>query len=169
MLIRVRDDVSDGECDQAESHDAAKTDKGEEISVVSSADTVVQPYTMMVLGFNAGVADSTVVGSWWTPDFASLTVLRRHFHSRGRTARSCRTLLRSVSFQIGFHLFGWECLHHDPFRRWWTHGERIALFIRVGRVRVQVPGKNGWIRECGVRKSGECDEEYVGEDDGQRR
>lgn len=58
--------------------------KSEKISVVSTADTVIEPNAMMILGLDAIVAQSTVVSTRWTPDVTGSAVPNRDFHSSGR-------------------------------------------------------------------------------------
>lgn len=52
----------------------------EEIPVIATAYTVVDPDAMVVLRFDAVVADAAVVAPGWSPDIAGFAVLCGHFH-----------------------------------------------------------------------------------------
>ena len=57
------------------------THEREEEAIVSSAYTVIDPNAMMVYCFDATVAYTTVMTSWWSPDIACFTIFGRHVHS----------------------------------------------------------------------------------------
>lgn len=66
--------------EQEQTQNSARCDKGEEISVVASADAVVQPHAVMVLRLHAGIADTAVVSTGRTPNIARLAVLDWYLH-----------------------------------------------------------------------------------------
>lgn len=53
---------------QQQTQERGRCDKGKEVAVVPSANAIVEPHTVMVQGFNAIVADSTMITSWRSPD-----------------------------------------------------------------------------------------------------
>lgn len=65
---------------EEESEYGACSNEGEEITVISASNTIVEPDTVMVQGFNAVVAYSAVIATRWTPDAAGLAVLYWHIH-----------------------------------------------------------------------------------------
>lgn len=53
--------------------------EGEEVAVVASPDTVVEPHAMVVLSVDAAVAYAAVMASRWSPYLACFAVLHWHF------------------------------------------------------------------------------------------
>jgi hypothetical protein len=85
LSIHIDEDLSEIRTQDEETQRSAEGKECEEISVVSASNAIVDPNTVVILGLNAVVADSTVVTSRWPPDVASFAVLGWHFHSsRGR-------------------------------------------------------------------------------------
>ena len=60
--------------------------KAEEIAIVSSPDTIIDPHTVMIQALNAIVADPAMMASWRPPNVAGLTIFSRHVHSGVRRA-----------------------------------------------------------------------------------
>ena len=60
--------------------DGAKAHKGKEIPIISSPNAIVDPHTMMVLGFYAAVTYSAVVTSRRPPKVTGLTILCGNVH-----------------------------------------------------------------------------------------
>jgi hypothetical protein len=59
---------------------SGRCNKGEEVAIVASSDTVVEPDAVMILRFYAVVADTTVVGARRAPNVAAFAVLGGYFH-----------------------------------------------------------------------------------------
>jgi len=66
--------------EQEQAKDCAEAYEREEVPVVAPSDTVVQPYTMVVLRLDAVVADATVMGARRAPYVAAFAVLGWDFH-----------------------------------------------------------------------------------------
>jgi hypothetical protein len=80
FLIHVDQNLGKACAKKVETKEGGERDEGEKVAVVASSNTIVQPDTMMVLSFNAVVAYSAMMTSWWTPDVTSLAVLSGYFH-----------------------------------------------------------------------------------------
>ena len=81
LTSRMQGKMCNAGTDKKKSENGGRCDKGKEIAVIPSTDTVVQPYTVMILCFDTVIADTTVMGSRWSPDVASFAIFRWHFHS----------------------------------------------------------------------------------------
>ena len=57
-----------------ETEQCARTHKAKEVAVVATANAIVDPHAMMILGFDTTVADSAVMTSRWAPYIAGLAV-----------------------------------------------------------------------------------------------
>ena len=93
----------------------ASADKAKEVPVIPTADTVVQPNTVMVQSLDAVVAYSAVIASWWPPDIATFAVLDRNIH--GCCLRSCQS-------------------DHDPVVSRRTHSQRVVRVSRRKRMNI---------------------------------
>ena len=80
LFCLVLQAVSEAGKHKEDTKKGARAHKGEKIPIISSSDTTVDPYTMVVLSFYAAVADSAMVTSWWPPNVACLAVLCRDVH-----------------------------------------------------------------------------------------
>lgn len=84
-------ETGEGEKDAKE---GARADKRKEIPIISSPDAIIDPYTMMVLCFNAAVTYSAMMTSRRPPNITCLTVLGGNVHGAiRRTGRLDRSPL----------------------------------------------------------------------------
>ena len=152
--------VHQREGDEEEGEEGGEGYVGEEKPVVPAPHAVVEPDAVVVLCFDASVADATVVCAGRAPDGAGFAVFCRDLHSRRRRS----------SFQVGDCGAGdrFEGFNHNPLGRRRPHGEGIALLLRDRGVRVLVPWQHARIAERGVEEGGEGDVKHVGEDDRDR-
>ena len=86
VALRVEADVGEGEGEEEEGEEGGGGDVGEEEAVVAAAHAVVEPDAVVVLRFDACVADSAVVCSGGTPDVAGFAVFCWDFHCLGADA-----------------------------------------------------------------------------------
>lgn len=54
----------------------------EEVAVISPPHAIVDPYTVMILRFDAIITRSTVMASRRPPDITRLAIFRGHIHGR---------------------------------------------------------------------------------------
>lgn len=80
LSVGVFDNMRQAGAYQVKGEQTRATDKGEEIAVVSSSNTVVKPHAVVVLGLDAVVAQPAVVCSRRSPKVACFAVFRRYFH-----------------------------------------------------------------------------------------
>jgi hypothetical protein len=100
--------VSKAGAEEEETEEGGSTDEYKEVAIVTATDTVVQPDAVMILGFDAVVANTTMVRTWGPPDIAAFAVFGRDFHS---SIAACGRY------------------HHCPFRGRRTKTQRV--FIRI--------------------------------------
>ena len=93
---------------QVKTQEGCRTNEGEEITIVASADAVVQPHTMVIQSFDTIVAHSTMIASRWSPDIAALAVFHRYIH--GGCLRSSQA-------------------YHDPIISWGSKGQRVVVIL----------------------------------------
>jgi hypothetical protein len=79
LLIFPEYKVDYAQDDEIKREKGGRSDEGEEVSVITTSNAVVQPYAMVVLRFDTAVAHLAVVASRRTPDTAAPAVLDRHF------------------------------------------------------------------------------------------
>ena len=94
---------------EEEAKECACANKTEEIAVVATADTIVDPNAVMILSLDTVVADSAVMATGWPPYVARFAVFGWYVHS-----------------SIG----GASRLDHGPLCQWLRYGERILSFRR---------------------------------------
>jgi hypothetical protein len=109
LSVHVDEDLGEICTQDEETQYCTEGKECEEISVVSASDAIVDPNTMVVLGLDTVVANSTVVTSRRTPDVASFAVFGWHFHSSG--GRLCG-------------------LDHGPIVRWGCQSKRVFVLVR---------------------------------------
>lgn len=120
MLVHVDDNLGKTCTEEKQAKNGGRSDEREEIPIVSTADAVIEPDTVMVLSLDTVVANPTMMTSRWPPDVAGFAILCRHFHcGSGRLSR----------------------FDHRPIVRWWRQSERIFIFIRR-RHWMKVPREN---------------------------
>ena len=78
--------ASEGEENTQKSPSAHKCKK---VSIISSANTVIDPHAMMILGLYAIITSSAMVTSRWSPNVTGFAVLGRNVH--GGVSRFCRS------------------------------------------------------------------------------
>ena len=83
LTSRMQGKMCNAGTDEKKPENGRRGYKGEEIAVIPSANAVVQPHAVMILRFDTVIADTTMMGSRWTPDVAGFAVFRWHFHSCG--------------------------------------------------------------------------------------
>jgi len=89
LLVFVGNNLSDACAEKKYPTKSAGCDESKEIAVVATSDTIVEPNAVMVLSFNAIVANSTMMTTRWPPDIAGSAVLGRNLHGRSfRLGRS---------------------------------------------------------------------------------
>lgn len=76
----IAKDMSKTSREKEDGEYSACSNEGEEVTVISASNAIVEPDTVMVQGFNAVVAYSAVIATRWTPDAAGLAVLYWHIH-----------------------------------------------------------------------------------------
>jgi hypothetical protein len=84
LAVHINQDLRKTSGEKVKTQDRSSCYEGEEVTVVATTDTIVDPHTVMILRLDAVIADSTVVTSWWTPDIASLAILYGHLHGSSR-------------------------------------------------------------------------------------
>jgi len=114
VISSVACDMCNCAGEEKDSEEGCKTHVREKIAVVAPPDAIVQPDAVVVLRFDACVADATMVGTWGAPDRTGFAVFSWDFHGCGqdRCIRWGRVLL--LLFWVG----GWgrgESFHHYPF------------------------------------------------------
>lgn len=105
--------------DEVHGKDGACRNEREEVSVISAAHAVVEPYAMVIMSFDAVIAEATVVSPRWPPDIAGAAMFNRHLHRSGCPIR--RT-------------------HDDPVVGWGSEMVGIVVFPR-GKL-MQISGEN---------------------------
>lgn len=141
-LARLVDqNVCEASPDQEQRKDRAGANEGKKVAVIPPANTVVQPNTVVVKGFNTVIADTAVIAARRPPDVTCFAVLNRHIHSG---------YIRCSK------------LDHDPIVCWRTERERVVSGIR-GRHRVYVPRHDPGIDDRCVHKGREANVENIGE------
>lgn len=80
LPVHIDQNLSKACAEKVESDKRTRRDEGEEIAVVSSSHTVVDPNTMMILSLDAVVTYPAMVTTCRSPDIASFAVLGWHFH-----------------------------------------------------------------------------------------
>jgi hypothetical protein len=83
VLVGKDEYLGQGGSQHEERKQRSRGDEGEEVSVVTSADAVIEPHAMMVLQLDTVVAVSAVMTSWRSPDLTSLAELGRNLHGSG--------------------------------------------------------------------------------------
>lgn len=83
LALLVNEDLSEGCPSEVEPKECGAADEGEEIAVVATADAVVEPDAVVVLGLDAVVAQAAVVRPRGAPDVACFAVLGGHLHRGG--------------------------------------------------------------------------------------
>jgi hypothetical protein len=86
-LVLIDNDVRQTRTQDIESHERPRSDKCEEIAIIPTANTVIEPYTVVIVILDAVITNSTVVSSGWPPDIAGFAIFYRHLH--GRICRRC--------------------------------------------------------------------------------
>lgn len=79
-------------------------DEGEKVPVVSPSNAIVDPSTVVILGLNTIITDSTMVASRRAPDIASFTIFGRILEGD----------ILSASLDV------------DPLRERWRNCERVV-------------------------------------------
>lgn len=121
--------------------------EGEEVAIISPANTVVEPDAMMILRLNAIVTDTAMMGSRGTPDVTCLAVLRWHLHGGSGT-------------RVG------PDRRPSSGRR--AQGQRI-IALGCWREGVEVPWKDTRIGCRSVNEGRHANEEDICEEDGYRQ
>lgn len=80
VAVLVHQYLCQGGADKVQGKYGCRADEGEKIAVVATANAVVEPYTVMVLGLNTVVAQAAMMSAWRTPQLARLAVLDRDLH-----------------------------------------------------------------------------------------
>lgn len=114
VLVSVELDVRRGESDEQECQERGGSDVRVEIAVVPPAYTIVEPDAVVVLGFDAAVANAAVVGAGRAPDLAAFAVFGGDFH--------CCCLLLLAGFGVRKGFVGGEGADHDPGCCGWADG-----------------------------------------------
>ena len=60
--------------------DSSSTKVGEEEAVITSADAIIEPNTVMVMPIDTVVADTAMMGTRRSPNVAGSAVFHRYFH-----------------------------------------------------------------------------------------
>lgn len=120
LLVGINQDLGQAGTDQVKTEERRRGDKCEKVAVVAPADAVVEPHTVVVLGFYAVVAKTAMVGARRAPDIAGFAVFGWDFHS------GCRLLHR---------------LDQRPVVSWWREPEGI-LILGYRRKLVNIPRKD---------------------------
>lgn len=76
----VDEELSETSGDGDEAEESRGTNVSEEVAVVASTDTIVEPDAMMILSFDAIITDTTMMTTRWTPDVAGFAIFGRYFH-----------------------------------------------------------------------------------------
>src|SRR3978361_785193 len=79
-LVVVGNYLAQASESQIQAQQCCCTDEGEEISIVASAHTVVQPDTVVIKSLHTVIAHSTIIASRRPPNVARLAVFHRHVH-----------------------------------------------------------------------------------------
>jgi len=80
LPVHVDQNLSEACAEKIESDKRTRRDEGEEVTVVSSSYTVIDPDTVMILSLNAVVTYPAMVTTCRSPDIAGFAVLGWHFH-----------------------------------------------------------------------------------------
>jgi hypothetical protein len=106
------ENVREGSSEKKEAQQSCRTHKDEEVAVVAATHAVVEPNTVMVLSFNAVVADTTVMRARRSPYVAAFAILGGNFHcSVGTGGRHNHCPLRSSGTKtqwVFIRIRGWE-------------------------------------------------------------
>lgn len=78
IMATPRSHMTNAGSEKVDSKKGSRSYKEEEIAVVASADTIIQPDTVVILCFDTVVTYAAVVTSRWSPDVTALTVLGRN-------------------------------------------------------------------------------------------
>jgi hypothetical protein len=91
-------DMCQAGSEQEKAHDGTRCHERQKVAVVAAANAIVEPNTVMILRFDAGITHAAMVCSWRAPDIARFAEFDRHFHCRRVAVHRRR-----------------EGLHRDPF------------------------------------------------------
>lgn len=80
VLVSIHQNVRQAGTKQEKCKNGRGANKGEKIPVVTAADTIVEPDTVMVKRLNTIVAGTTMVAARGPPYVACLTVFHRYVH-----------------------------------------------------------------------------------------
>jgi hypothetical protein len=105
--------------EQKQTEQSRGANEHEEVPIITTSDAVIEPDTMMILGLDAIVANTTVMGTRRSPDVAAFAILGWNLHG-GVVANSRH--------------------HHSPLCGWRAKVQWVGIRI-TRREWVQIAGK----------------------------